>query len=257
MANDLAKASTAEIDRTIAMLGGGGDCVPQHIEDSPTARMLPFANRFMAGRMLGRALAQYTGTRAVVLGIEHGGLVVADGVAEELRLAIDVCFVRKLRAFTLPSLVIGVVSEGWALVLDREALARADLTNGQVRALAKDAAEGILIDARRYRAGRPAVDVRGKTAIIVDDGVLTGGTLAAAAEGARRRGATKVVLAAPVANRIVIAELARNADEVVSLVTPPRMRRIGAWYHDYRKVGEGSVLKILGRSPLECSARSA
>jgi putative phosphoribosyl transferase len=207
--------------------------------------MLPFANRFGAGRLLGQALAHHASTKAVVLGIAYGGLAVADGVAHELGLGIDVWFARKLRAVAYPSLVIGVIAEGWSLVLDREAVARAELTDGQIRALAQDTAEQIALDARRHRGMRAPIDMRGKTAIIVDDGIVTGGTLAASAGGVRKCGAAKVVLAAPVGRKRTVDTLSRDVDELVCLSTPLRMRRVGAWYQDYRQVTERSAVKIL------------
>jgi putative phosphoribosyl transferase len=248
MAKELAQATTGEIDRTIAKLDVAGAGIPEHIDDAPTVRMLPFANRFTAGRTLGKVLAQYTRTQAVVLGIAPGGLAVADGVADELGLPLDVVFTRKVRAPSLPALVIGVVAERWALVVDREAVTRANLQPEQIRALARATAAEIDIESRRHRGRRAPLDLRGKTVILCDDGIVTGGTLCAAADGARRRGAVKIVVASPVGSRAAITDLQRDVEEVTCLITPQRMRRVGAWYSDYRQVTETSVSKILGRS---------
>ena len=122
MPNVLAKVITGEIDRAVALLDPMCDAVPKYIDDAPTARMLPFANRFAAGRLLGRALGHHAQTDAVVLGIARGGLAVAAGVAQELALELDVWIARKLHPLTAPKLVLGAISEGAGVVIDRVAI---------------------------------------------------------------------------------------------------------------------------------------
>ncbi len=241
----MAKALTGEIDRAVAALDTVCDGIPQQIDDTPTARMLPFANRFAAGQLLGRALAQHAAGGGVVLGIARDGLVVADGVANELGLQLDVWVARKLAPPLQPHLVIGAIAEGAGVVIDREAVERAELTRNQLRAIARDAAEELTADARRFRHGRHAIGLRDRTAIIVDDGVRSGGTFAAAIAGARRRGAAKIVLAAPVGMGAAVGALRDLADEVVCLATPVRLRRVGAWYTDFRGVPEATLVRIL------------
>jgi putative phosphoribosyl transferase len=243
MPHVLAKALTGEIDRAVAGLDTMCDGVPQLIDDTPTARMLPFANRFAAGHLLGRALAHHRD--AIVLGIAREGVVVADGVADELGLPVDVWVARKLALPMQPQLVIGAISEGAGVVLDHEAVERAELTRNQLRALARDAAEELTGDARRFRHGRHSIGLRERTAIIVDDGVRTGGTFAAAVAGVRRRGAAKIILAAPVGMGPTIEALRGLVDEVVCLATPARVRRIAAWYTDFRRVPEATLVRIL------------
>jgi putative phosphoribosyl transferase len=243
MPHVLAKALTGELDRAVASLDTVCDGIPHLIDDTPTARMLPFANRFAAGHLLGRALAHHRD--GIVLGIARDGLVVADGVADELGLQVDVWVARKLVAPLQPQLVIGAIAEGAGVVLDQDAVERAELTRNQLRALARDAAEELTADARRLRHGRHSVGLRDRTAIIVDDGVRTGSTFAAAIAGARRRGAAKIVLAAPVGLASTIEALRELVDEAVCLATPPRLRRIAAWYSDFRRVPEATLVKIL------------
>jgi len=221
------------------------DAVPVHIDEAPTARVLPFANRFAAGTALGQALASYSGTDAVVLGIPHSGVPVAHGVAHQLQLALDVWVVRKLKPTTVPPVVLGVIAEGASLVLDRYGLARSGMTHDDVRTFVKASAEQVAHDARCYRRGVPATNLAGKTVILVDDGIPTGRTLSAAIDGARKRGASKVVVAAPVGAEAAVANLEGEADAVVCLMMPPKLRRVGAWYADYRAVSDGAVMKIL------------
>lgn len=246
--NDLAKVMTGEIDQAIAVLDPMWDGVPEPVEDAPTARVMPFANRFAAGRLLGKSLMHNAHANTVVLGIAHGGLAVAEGVALELEARLDVWLVRKLAPVLDPTLVLGAISEGASVVLDRDGLKQAGLTSEQIRAIVKDTAEEMVEEARRLRRGRPAVNLSGKTVIICDDGIPAGGTIAAAIDGVRRRGAVRVVVAAPIGTKSAVESLSSEANEVVVLVTPPRLRRVGAWYQDFRQISDGSVMKILAQT---------
>jgi putative phosphoribosyl transferase len=244
MPNVLAQALTGEIDRAVAGLEPMWDAVPAHVEDVPTAPVRPFASRRDAGHALGRALAYCTGTNAVVLGVPHGGLAVAAGVAQELHLPLDCWLVRTLRPYTDPSLVLGTIAEGPHLILDREALARTTLERNHVRALLKDTAEQLTLDARTYRRARPPISLDGKTAIIIDESVRTTTVLATAAAGALKCGATRVIVAAPVGTEAAVASLAQTF-ECLCLMMPNRLRRLGAWYQSYRPVSDAAVMKIL------------
>ena len=92
------------------------------------------------------------------------------------------------------------------------------------------------------------MNLTGKTAILVDDGIQASSLLAAAIDGVRRRGAQRVVVTAPIGVKSAVQTLSCEADEVVCLMTPPRLRRVGAWYQDFRQVSDGTVMKILARS---------
>lgn len=245
MSNVLAKAMTGEIDQVVGALEPVCDAVPVPVDDAPTARVLPFANRFAAGRLLGQALMHFARTDTIVLGIAPGGLAVAQGVAQELDLRLDVWLVRRLVPDTMPGLVLGVISEGASLVLDRITMTRSGLTENQIKTLVRENADQMVHDARRYRRGTTVPSLMGKTVILVDDGIPTGGTLSAAICGVRRSGATKVIVASPVGAQTAIESLSSDANQVVCLTVPQRLRRIGAWYQDYRPVTESSVMKIL------------
>lgn len=246
MSNVLAKAMTGEIDQAVAVLDPVCDAVPVPVEDAPTARVLPFANRFAAGRLLGQALSHFARTDAIVLGIAPSGLAVAEGIAQELELKLDVWLVRRLVPDTMPAVVLGVISEGASLVLDRVSLLRSGLTENQIRAVVKDNADQMAYDARRYRRSTAAPNLKGKTVILVDDGIPTGGTLSAAICGVRRSGASRVIVATPVGAQSAIESLSAEANQIMCLTVPQRLRRIGAWYQDYRPVTDNTVMRILG-----------
>ena len=99
-----------------------------------------------------------------------------------------------------------------------------------------------------YREGRPPVAVRGQVAVVVDDGVATGGTAIAALRWAREQGATRVILAVPVAPRQALARLAAEADEVVVLETPEPFFAVGEWYRDFDQTSDREVVSALARS---------
>src|SRR5262249_26824161 len=153
--------------------------------------------------------------------------------------------VRRLIPLTDPHLVLGVIAEGASLVLDRYGLARSGLKDEQVRALVKDTADQMLSDATRLRGGESPPNLTGKTVILVDDGITAGGTLAAAIEGVRRRFASKIVIASPVGCEAAVASLAADVHECMCLMLPPKLRRVGAWFQDYRPVTDSMVMKIL------------
>jgi putative phosphoribosyl transferase len=244
MPNVLANVVTGEIDRAVAGLEPMWDAVPAHVEDVPTARVMPFTGRLDAGRALGRALAYCAGANTVVLGVPHGGVAVAAGVAQELKLPLDCWLVRTLRPYNEPTVVLGTISEGPNLVLDRAGLARTSMEKNQVRALLHDTAEQMTLDARTYRRGRPPIAVEGKTVILVDEGIRTAAILATAAAGVLKRGASKVIVAAPVGVETAVAELS-NSVECLCLMLPGRVRRLGAWYQSYRPVSDAALMKIL------------
>jgi len=225
------------------------DAVPLHVEEAPTARVTPLPDRAVAGRLLGQALIPYARSGAVVLGVANGGLAVAHGVAAELALPLDVWIVRALRLARDPALTLGVLSEGPTLRLERKGIARAGLTRDELRAEVRAAADQLAHDARRLRCGRLPTSVAGRTAILVDDGIPSAALLSAAIDGVRRRGATFVVVASPVGAHASLHRLGDEADDVVCLMTPDHLARVGAWYQDFASVGDLAVTNILTSIP--------
>src|SRR5262249_2928954 len=115
----------------------------------------------------------------------------------------------------------------------------------EIRQLVHARAAEIRRRASLYRGDRAVPEVRGKTAILVDDGIATGGTLRAAIRGARRRGAAQVVVATPVPAAAAVAMPRRRAEEVVGLATPHRRMAVGAWYQDFPQLGDDEVIELL------------
>ncbi|MEV4776023.1 phosphoribosyltransferase [Microbacterium sp. LWH12-1.2] len=202
-----------------------------------------FADRKQAGRMLAERLAEHPLTDPVVLGLPRGGVPVAVEVARVLDAPLDVLVVRKLGFPGHEEFAMGAVGEDGARVLDQRVaagVAPRDLEQIETR-------ETMEIGQRvaRFRDRRPAVDLRGRTAIIVDDGVATGATARAACAIARARGAAVIVLAVPVAAPDSLAELADAADEIVCLYAPAGFMAVGMHYVDFRQVEDAEVIRLL------------
>ena len=205
-----------------------------------------FEDRHDAGARLAEALAGVAGGDAVVLGIPRGGVVVADEVATRLHLPVDVVVPRKIGAPGNPELGLGAVAPG-VRVLDDRMIRRLGVTqeylDGEVAAQERE----IVRRLERYRGGRPAADVTGRTAVVVDDGVATGGTAIAALRWARSAGAARVVLAVPVAPRATVDRLRRDADDVVALFTPEPFHAVGEWYRRFTQTTDEEVVAALAR----------
>lgn len=206
-----------------------------------------FADRTDAGARLAVALVPIVEGDVVVLGIPRGGIVVAAPVAAALDAPLDVALTHKLGAPSNPELALGAVAPGIRVVSDRA-----------VRSLGVDRAyldgevarqeEEIARRAALYRAGRAARPVRGRTALIVDDGIATGATAVAALRWARGEGAARVWFAAPVGPEGIEHQLTSECDRCVVLVTPSDLRAVGAWYRDFTQTTDADVMDALARS---------
>lgn len=205
-----------------------------------------FADRVEAGERLAVALARYKGADAVVLAIPRGGVIVGEAVARALGLPLDVVVPRKIGAPGNPELGLGAIAPG-VRVLDEWLIERLGVTEEYLEREIEAEEREIERRERVYRAGRPPVDVAGKVAIVVDDGVATGGTAIAALRWARAQGAARVVLAVPVAPPGSVAKLAREADEVVVLETPEPFFAVGEWYRRFDQTTDEEVIAALAR----------
>lgn len=202
-----------------------------------------FEDREQAGRMLAERLAQHPLTDPVVLGLPRGGVPVAAEVATVIDAPLDVLVVRKLGMPGHEEYAMGAVGEGGATALNERATAGVRPRDLE-RIEARERAE---VEQRvaRFREGRPAVDLHGRTAIIVDDGIATGATARAACAIARERGADVIVLAVPVAAPDSLVELEDAADEIVCLHAPPGFMAVGMHYVDFRQVEDAEVVRLL------------
>ncbi len=205
-----------------------------------------FADRAEAGERLAEALAELAGSDVVVLAIPRGGVIVGEAVARALGARLDVVVPRKVGAPGNPELGIGAIAPG-VRVLDERMIEVLRVSPGYLeREIAAQERE-IERRQRLYRAGRPPLEVRGRTTVVVDDGIATGGTAAAALRWARSRGAEVVVLAVPVAPVQSLIRLRAEADRIVVLDTPEPFLAVGEWYRRFDQTTDDEVIAALAR----------
>ncbi|MFD9407881.1 phosphoribosyltransferase family protein [Streptomyces sp. NPDC059989] len=221
---------------------------------------MQFTHRADAGRRLAEALRHLKGDNPVVLGLPRGGIPVAFEVAQALGAPLDVIVVRKLGVPYHRELGFGAIGEGGVRVISED-IARRSGVGAEGLAAVERAEEAVLArQALTFREGRPRVDPAGRTVIVVDDGIATGATAAAACEVVRAMGAARVVLAVPVAPPDAVAWLRTEADEVVCLSTPRAFSAVGEWYQDFSQTPDEEVVDLLARAaarPLPPAATGA
>jgi putative phosphoribosyl transferase len=208
------------------------------------ARQRQFLDRVEAGELLGEVLAGLVRPPVVVLGIPRGGVVVAARVAARLGAPLDVVVPRKVGAPGNPELAVGAVADG-VQAIDEPAIRRLGLDMVAVRAeVARQTAE-VARRTAAYRRGLPPLELAGRTAALVDDGVATGWTCAAAASYTRRAGAARVLVAVPVGPPGLAERLRPVVDQVVVLLTPDPYLNVGQAYERFAQVDADDVLRCL------------
>ena len=210
-----------------------------------------FYDRADAGRQLASRLTKYCNRPEVlVLALPRGGVPVGLEVATALEAPLDVFLVRKLGVPFQPELAMGAIASGGTRVLNplvTDALAIAPEMLESV--VAREQAE-LERRERLYRAGRPTPEVKGKTVILVDDGIATGSTMRAAVLALREQGAKEIVVAVPVAPQSAVAELGSLADELVCVLEPKEFFAIGEWYQDFSQLTDQEVNRLLQQAAL-------
>jgi putative phosphoribosyl transferase len=208
-----------------------------------------FRDRAEAGRALAHALSRYAGRDdVVVLALPRGGVPFGYEVAKELGAPLDVFLVRKLGVPGHEELAMGAIATGGVLVLDERVLRWLGINEDQIqKTLARELDELRRREAT-YRDGRPLPDLKGKTVILVDDGLATGASMQAAAGAVRRHEPARIVVAVPVASRATCDRFRDEVDEVVCAVTPEPFYAVGNWYEDFSQTSDDEVRELLALS---------
>ena len=208
----------------------------------------PFRDRGEAGRALAAQLTAYADRPDVlVLALPRGGVPVAYEVARALGAPLDVFVVRKLGVPGYEELAMGAVATGGVRVLNDDIVTGLRIPGYLIEAVAAQEQAELKRRERAYRGGRPPPDVRGRTVILVDDGLATGATMRAAVKALRQQQPARIVVAVPVAAAETCAALQAEADEVVCAITPEPFHAVGRWYEDFSQTTDEEVRDLLAR----------
>jgi putative phosphoribosyl transferase len=209
-----------------------------------------FEDRHDAGRQLAAKLGRYAGRPdVIVLALPRGGVPVGYEVARALGVPLDVFLVRKLGVPGREELAMGAIASGGVRVLNEDVVRELGIPQRWVDEVTADEAAELRRREVAYRDGRPAPDVRGKTVILVDDGLATGASMRAAVAALRQRGPARIVVAVPVAAAQTCKELRSEADEVMCAETPEPFYAVGTWYEDFSQTTDDEVRDLLSRAP--------
>jgi len=209
---------------------------------------VPFADRLEAGRLLADQLSFYkVPDEAVVLALPRGGVPVGFAIAERLHLPLDVVVARKLGVPWQPELAMGAIA-GPVRVLDEHLIEELGIDHEVVDAVVRR--EQIEVRRREeiYRGGRPPRELRGRSVILVDDGIAMGSTMTAAVRYVQSLDPAKVIVAVPIGSRPACLRLAKEVDDLVCLTAPEPFYAVGQWYRDFHPVSDIEVQNLLAES---------
>lgn len=205
-----------------------------------------FRDRREAGRLLASTLGMYANRSDVlVLALPRGGVPVAFEAARELHVALDVFVVRKLGTPGQEELAVGAIASGGVRVVNREVVEALGISAEAIERVSAREYPELERRERDYRGNRPPVDVRGRTIILIDDGLATGSTMLAAVAALRRMGPGKIVVAVPVGARASCANVQAAADETVCLRVPEHFSAVGQWYRRFEQTTDEEVRELL------------
>jgi predicted phosphoribosyltransferase len=208
-----------------------------------------FRNRREAGRALAERLASYAKRPDVlVLALPRGGVPVAYEVARALDAPLDVFLVRKLGVPGHEEYALGAIASGGVRVMNEDLVRALRLPATAIDAMAAREQQELERRERLYRGDRPPPDVRGRTVLLVDDGLATGATMLAAVHALRKQGAARIVVAVPVASPDTCNALRLEVDDIVCAVTPEPFHAVGLWYEDFSQTTDEEVRDLLTRA---------
>jgi len=209
--------------------------------------MMRFADRAEAGRLLAQQLAAMQIEDPVVLALPRGGVPVAVEIARALRAPLDLLLVRKIGVPWQPELAVAAVVDGERpdVVVDASVQRQAGIADEYIDKQAREQLAEIERRRRLYLGERPAADVAGRTAIVVDDGIATGTSVRAALKALRRRAPARLILAVPVAPPETVAQLRAEVDTIVCLSQPTPFMAIGPFYEDFHQLADSEVTTLL------------
>jgi predicted phosphoribosyltransferase len=207
-------------------------------------KYMMFASREDAGQKLGRFLRQQDVEADLVLGLPRGGVVVAAEVARELQVPLDVLIVRKIGHPLHREFAVGALAEGGVVVLDEAVIGNNPIVRAELAEIIEEEKERLRAYQSRFRHGGPQ-NMEGKTVLLVDDGLATGATTEAAVLSARKQGARRITVTAPVASTNATERLERVADAITVLWVDPEFDAVGRYYDVFSQTTDEEVLGLL------------
>lgn len=215
-----------------------------------------FHDRTDAGRRLARLLAKRAFDAPAIIALPRGGVPVAYEIARALHAPLDVLIARKLGAPGQEELAIGAIAEAGGFYLNVELTAQLGVSDAYIDDVLSS--ELVEIERRRdaYRYGKPLLDLEGRTAIVVDDGLATGATMMAAIDSLRAQKPRGIVVAVPVCAPDTAAAIEREVTAVVCALRPPEFGAVGLWFDEFDQTSDETVIELLQRADAELEARA-
>ena len=208
-----------------------------------------FKDRADAGRVLAQHLTEYVNRNdVVILALPRGGVPVGYAVARALQAPMDIYLVRKLGAPGQEELAMGAIASGGVMVLNQQVVRTLNIPDRVIEQVAHKEREELMRREEMYRDDHPRLDVTGRVAILVDDGLATGASMQAAAASLKARRPRKIVVAVPVGAPDTCQRIEQQVDEVVCAVTPQPFYGVGQWYDHFDQMTDDEVREILSEA---------
>src|SRR6516164_6508239 len=220
---------------------------------------MKFADRGEAGRRLADKLLHFKDRQPVVLALPRGGVAVGFEIAHALDAPLDIVLVRKIGVPWQPEFALGAVTDGarYETFIDRNLAASLDIPVSYIEEETSRQLKEIERRRKAYCEGRPALEIAGHSAIVVDDGIATGATMRVALQAVRRHGPARLVLAVPLSPPDTLTALREEVDEAVCLEIPAELGAVGYHYRDFHQMRDAEVTELLARAPRATASGAA
>jgi putative phosphoribosyl transferase len=205
-----------------------------------------YRDRTEAGQILARRLRNLVlDSNPLVLALPRGGVPVAFEIAQALHADLDSFLVRKIGVPGQEELAMGAIASGGTRVLNESLIRQMGISSAVIERVTAHEVKEIERRERLYRGGRPALPVKGRTVILVDDGLATGASMLAAVRAVQAQEPQRMIVAVPIASRQACEEFRQYVDDVICAETPEPFYAVGAWYEDFSQISDAEVQRLL------------